>query len=262
MPPKTEAEVALEIYESVLQSNEKQKRLRSATFWRLFHVKARQKKVVDRITLLLHEQGLRASVKSGVSLGSEKDDDWIEIALTLPHPPPEPPPPIQWPSPTWFATMVSRTYESEREVETYFVTPALEKLGYQYDDIAMGHPVTMFRGVERMRTEADFVVFDGASRDPKDTLLVIEAKASTKGITVDHISQARSYAHELLAAYYVVTNGIQTKVFQFSGLLAPDECVMDFERGELRGRWRELYLLLSREAVLRRKTWLLSKLKE
>jgi hypothetical protein len=41
---KSEAEVALELYQSVEQSNEKQKRLKSSTFWRLFDVKSRQSK--------------------------------------------------------------------------------------------------------------------------------------------------------------------------------------------------------------------------
>ena len=57
-------------------------------------------------------------------------------------------------------------------------------------------------------------------------LLVVEAKKNDKGITVDHISQAKSYVHDLLSACYVVSNGQQIKVYQFNGMLAPDDCVI------------------------------------
>jgi hypothetical protein len=262
MATKSEAEVVLEICQSVEQSNEKQKRLKSSTFWRLFGVKSRQKKVVDRINQLLEEQGLKVSVKSEASLGEEKDDDWIILTLRLrPQPPPPPPiPSARKPSPEWFEMIQTRSFESEREVETYFITPLLENLGYEYSDIVMGYPVRMFRGVQKTTTEADFVVFRGPDRDQKDVLLVIEAKKSNKGISIENISQAKSYAHELLPACYIVTNGQEIKVYQFNGMLAPDDCVMDFDRLELKEKWQELYGYVSKEAVQKRKEWLSNKL--
>jgi hypothetical protein len=33
--------------------------------------------------------------------------------------------------------MQTRLFESEREVEAYFILPLLEELGYEYEDIAM-----------------------------------------------------------------------------------------------------------------------------
>ena len=233
---KSEADVALEIYQSVEQSNEKQKRLKSSTFWRLFAVKSRQSQVVTRIAQLLEAQGLKVSVKSGEPLGEEKDDDWVVLTLRLSQPRHVPPPVsiTQWPSPEWFAMIQARSFESEREVEAFFISPMLEKLGYEYEDIVIGYPVKMFRGVQKTTTEADFVIFKGTSRDEKDVLLVIEAKKSEKGISVEHVSQAKSYAQALLPAYYIVTNGQQIKVYQFNGMLAPDDCVMDLDRMELK----------------------------
>ncbi len=259
---KSEADVALEIYQSVEQSNEKQKRLKSSTFWRLFDVKARHQKVVDRIAQLLETQGLKVSVKSGEPLGQEKDDDWVVLTLRLPQPANVPPPVslTQWPSPEWFGMIQARSFESEREVEAFFISPLLDELGYEYDDIVIGYPVKMFKGVQKTTTEADFVIFKGSGRDEKDALLVIEAKKSDKGISVEHISQAKSYAQELLPAYYIVTNGQQVKVYQFNGMLAPDDCVMDFDRMELKEKWQELYGYISKEATLKRKEWLSSKL--
>lgn len=254
---KSEAEVALEIYQSVEQSNERQKRLKSSRFWDRFGVKARQKQVVDRIEHLLIDQGLMVAVKSGDTFGEERDDDWIVLTLKLK--PPEPMPEIQpiFPSLDWFKEIQSKNFESEREVETYFIAPLLERLGYDYDDIAIGYPVEMFKGVQRIRTEADFVLFNGPSREQKDVLLIIEAKKSDKAITLDHIGQARSYSQELLPACYVVTNGLQMRVFKFNGMLAPDAQVMDFGQSMLSDKWDELYQYISKEATIKRKRWMI-----
>jgi len=259
---KSEAEVALEIYQSVEQSTEKQKRLKSSTFWRLFDVRSRQKTVVSRIAQLLEAQGLKISLKSGETLGEEKDDDWIVLTLRLSQPVPAPlqVAQVQLPPFEWFEIMTSRNFESEREVEAFFVVPLLEKLGYEFDDIVIGYPVKMFKGVQKTTTEADFAIFKGPDRDEKNVLLVVEAKKSDKGITVEHISQAKSYAQELLPACYVVTNGQQIKVYQFNGMLAPDDCVIDCDRVELKERWSELHGYISKEATLKRKEWLSSKL--
>jgi hypothetical protein len=251
---KSDAEVVLEMYESVKESPSKQKRLKSSTFWTLFHVKRRAPEVVERIAKVLDMQGLKFAVKSGEPFGKEKDSDWIVLTPKVGALPPPLPP--QWPSPEWFETMKTKEFESEREVEAYFISPLLEALGYEYDDIAIGYSVEMFKGVQRIKTEADFVVFNGLSRNKEDVLLVVEAKKSDKGITVDHIGQAKSYAQELLPAYYIVSNGQQIIVFQFNAMLAPDERVMDFDRSQLRGKWEDLYNYVSKEATIKRKLWM------
>ncbi|MBC8273957.1 MAG: type I restriction enzyme HsdR N-terminal domain-containing protein [Chloroflexi bacterium] len=259
MAKKTEADVALEMYESVKQSKNKRKRLKSSTFWGLFKVKARKNAVVERIERIIDQQGLRIAVKSGATFGEESGADWIILTLRLPPESTPPWPPIlprEWPSAEWFEMMQTRLFESEREVEAYFIAPLLENLGYDYDDIVIGYSVEMFKGVRKTRTEADFVVFNGPSREKEDVLLVIEAKKSDKGISVDHIGQAKSYAQELLPACYIVSNGQQIIVFQFNGMLAPDERVLDFDRVQLRGRWKDLYNYTCKEATIRRKQWM------
>lgn len=257
---KSEVDIALEIYQSVQQSTLKQKRLKSSTFWGLFGVKARHQHVVDRVATLLETQGLKVFVKSGETLGQEKDDDWVMLTMRLPQPGTIPPPVslTQWPAAEWFSMIQGRIFESEREVEAFFVAPLLEQLGYEYDDIVIGYPVEVFKGVHKITIEADCVMFNGPSREKKDALLLIEAKK--KGISADHIGQAKSYAQELIPAYYVLTNGQQVKVYQFNGLLAPDDCVMDFERTVLKDKWQELYGYISKESSLKRKKWLSSKL--
>lgn len=259
MARKTESDVALEMYQSVMQTNDKQKRLKGSTFWGLFHVRARKKKVVDRIAGIIDKQGLKIAVKSGAALGEEGDADWIILTPKL-LPPIEVLQqhriPSEWPSAEWFEMMKTRQFESEREVEAYFVAPLLEKLGYEYDDIVIGYPVEMFKGVQKTKAEADFVVFNGSNREKENVLLVIEAKKSDKGISVDHIGQAKSYAQELLPACYIVSNGQQIVIFQFNGMLIPDERVMEFDRSNLHDKWGDLYNCISKEAAIQRKLWM------
>jgi hypothetical protein len=214
--------------------------------------------LVEKIERLLDAQGLKVSVKSGKPFGEEDEDNWVILTLTLQPPVISPPPliPTAWPSSEWFEVTQTRIFESEREVETYFVTPLLEKLGYEYDDIVMGHGVEIFRGVQRTRTEADFVTFKGPGRNKKDVLLVIEVKKSDQGISIDNISQTKSYAQELLPACYLVVTGQQIKVFLFNGFLVPDECVMDFSRLELKQEWDELYNYVSKQSTIKRKLWM------
>lgn len=253
---KSYADVALELYESVQQSNDKERKLKSTTFWYIFRVKKRTKQVVERVGHILTEQRLKVSVKSGDEFGKEKDDDRIILTLWPPNGEKVIPVTTIFPPTEWFDEMKTRVFESEREVEYYFLMPLLEKLGYEFDDTAIGYPVTMFKGVHRTTKQADVVLFNGASRGIEDVLLVIEAKKGDKGITVDHIGEARSYAQELFPACYVVTNGLQIIVFKFNGMLYQDERVMDFDRSVLNDKWEELYKHISKKAAIDRKLWL------
>jgi hypothetical protein len=256
---KSEIEVALEMYQSVMQANDKQRRLRSSTFWGLFGVKSRRVSVVERIATMLDNQNLRVVVKSGTKFGEEDDVDWIVLTPKL-LPEPEVPSdmilPSEWPSVEWFETIKTRIFESEREVEAYFISPMLEKLGYEYDDISIGYAVEMFKGVQKTKTEADFVLFDGSTRTKDNTLLVVEAKKGDKGISTDHLGQVKSYAQELIPACYMLTNGNQVIIYQFNGMLIPDERIMDFDRVDLQEKWGAFYGYVSKQATIQRKKWM------
>jgi len=263
MGKKTEAEIALEVYESVKQSSDKQKKLKSSTFWDRFGIEKRTENAVERISRLLNAQQLNLTVKSGAPLGKEKDDDWIVLSLTLlPQDLPNTTPvQVQCPAPEWFQAIQTRGFESEREVETYFMIPLLEKLGYDDGDIFIGCPVDIFKGTQKAVKEADIVIFKDAKRDKKDILLLAEVKNADKGINSDHVGQAKSYARELLPACYIVSNGQQVKVFHFNGMLIPDQCKMDFSRSELHEKWAEFYSYVSKEATSKRKLWMEDRIK-
>lgn len=195
-------------------------------------------------------------MKSGDVFGKEKDDDRIILTLWPPNGEKVAPVSPIFPPILWFDDMKARAFESEREVEYYFIMPLLEKLGYDYDDTAIGYPVKMYEGVHKTNKQADIVLFNGASRRIEDVLLVIEAKEGDKGITVDNIGQARFYAQGLLPACYVITNGQQIIVFKFNGMLYQDERVLDFDRSILNENWEELYKYISKKAAIDRKLWL------
>ena len=265
MSNKNEAEVVLEMYQSVIQSQTKQKRLKSSTFWKLFKIKSRQKPVIEKIAHLVNEQGLNIKVKSGVTFGEEDKNDWIILTqkiLPEPDKPFKESSPVVYPEDSWFEMLINRIFETEREVETYFIVPLLEKLGYHYDDICIGYSLEMFRGVQKTKAEADFVLFNGEGREKIDVLLIIEAKNSNKGINIDHIGQARSYAHELLPSNYIISNGEQIIVYQFNGSLIPDEKVMDFNRKELKENWAEFYAYVNKNATSQRKKWMIDRITE
>jgi hypothetical protein len=261
-----EAEVVLEMYQSVLQSKVNQKRLKSSTFWKLFKIKSRKKPSVEMIAHLVKEQGLNIKVKSGTKFGAEDKDDWLiltpQTLIAKTSKPSTKSSPINYPENSWFETIINRIFETEREVETYFIAPLLDKLGYGYDDICIGYTLEMFRGVKKIKAEADVVMFDGKSREKIDVLFVVEAKSSNKGINIDHIGQARSYAQELLPSNYMISNGEQIIVYQFNGSLIPDEKLMEFERIELQEKWSVFYSYVNKEATKQRKKWMIDRISE
>lgn len=191
------------------------------------------------------------------AFGTEDKDEWLILSYIEPELPaaasvqPElPVADIPMPPDSWFDLMASRSFESEREVEYYFIVPLLEHLGYEEDDFAIGYPVQMYEGVKKVNKEADFVLFNGLSRSKDDALLIVEAKRMEKILTEDAIGQARGYAIWLSTPYYVVTNGNEVRVYLFRGAIQPDVMLMTFKRSELRQQWAALYQTLNKRAVI------------
>lgn len=259
---KSYADVALGMYESVQQSNDKERKLKSSTFWHEFRVRRRTPQVIERVQRILTDQRLNVSVKSGDLFGKEKDDDRIVLTLWPPNGEKVAPVSPIFPPIEWFDEIKTQVFESEREVEYYFIMPLLEKLGYECGDTAIGYTIKIYEGVHKTKKQADVVLFNGTSREIEDVLLVIEAKEGDKGITVDNIEQARFYAQRLLPACYVITNGQQIIVFKFNGMLYQDERVIDFDRSMLRENWENLYKHISKKAAIDRKSWLKSLLQK
>jgi hypothetical protein len=168
--------------------------------------------------------------------GCERDD-WI--VLSVPDPAPQTEQELDQFDP-WFDEIAKKEFATEKEVEIRFIVPLLERLGYTEDDRADGFPIQIVVGTRRTVAEADFLLFDGLNRSMDNSLLVIEAKRTTKRVK-DFVSQARSYAMFMGTPYYMVTNGDDILVFHYQSPLEADRQVFTGQRKTLRASFNELF---------------------
>lgn len=248
-------DVVEEMFQSILATPKRQRRLRSKTFWDNFGFKVRTKDRVIQVKGALRERGLLVNLDENI-FGTEDKDEWVILSyIEPPHPPVVlqaslPTTEIPTPTDAWFDQMATREFESEREVEYYFIAPILEKLGYQEEDFAIGFPVQMYEGVKKVNKEADFILFSGRSRAKEDALLIVEAKRSERILTEDAVGQARAYAMWLSTPYYFVTNGDEMRVYLFRGAVQPDVMLMTFKRSDFKDNWIQFYQTLNRQSVV------------
>jgi len=245
--------VADELLASVLATPRRQRRLLSRTFWSLFGMTQRTAARVAAVRAALSERELHVTVGTGAELGTEPRECWLTLAHVPAAQVAQAKAPVARPPEAWFSAIAARRFESEREVEHYFILPLLEALGYGEDDFCIGCPVLMFEGVKKVAKQADVVVFDGPGRDGGGALLVVEAKRFGRPLTEDAVGQARAYALWLTTPYYLVTNGESLRVYLFRGAMQPDVLMQTGTRAELPALWDDLVRLLNREAVVAHK---------
>ncbi len=249
------ADVVEEILQSILATPKRQRRLKSSTFWDMFGFERRTKERVEQVREALQKCAVIMNIDDS-NFGTEAKDEWVVLSYVEPELPQvatqaeQITEGVPMPPDSWFATLEKRTFESEREVEYYFIAPLLEQLGYVEDDFAVGYPVQMYEGVKKVNKEADFVLFAGASRAKEDALLIVEAKKAERVLTEDAVGQARAYAMWLTTPYYIVTNGNDIRVYLFRGAVQPDVLLMNFKREELRQHWGALYKNLNKSAAI------------
>lgn len=251
-------EVIEDIFQSILATPKKQRRLKSSTFWNKFGIERRNP---ERIRLVKDALGKRSVVFNieDSHFGSESKEDWITLSYLEAEPPQLPVNEIKpngktfLPSDDWFNLMEKRRFESEREVEYFFIIPLLEQLGYTEEDLAIGFRVQMYEGVKKISKEADIVTFNGENHSNENALLIVEAKGSSKSINDDNVGQARSYCQYLFTPYYLVTNGEEIRVYLFRGSVQPDVLLMNFRQHELKQNWDFLYKNLNKSAVFQYK---------
>ena len=238
------ADVVEEIFQSILATPKRQRRLLSKTFWGKFGIERRTAERVEKVKEALRQRDLILNIDDE-EFGTEAKDQWLVLAYVDPPQKETQSKPsdshVPTPPDSWFEKLERRVFESEREVEYYFIVPLLEQLGYEEDDFAIGYPVQMYEGVKKVQKEADFVLFNGSSRSKEDALLIVEAKKTTRALTEDAVGQARGYAMWLITPYYIVTNADEIQVWLFRGAMQPDMKRMSFKRGDLRSHWVTLY---------------------
>jgi hypothetical protein len=259
MENKTPVEIIVaEIHGSITAASKRERRLLSKTFWDKFGVQKRTPKVVKEIEDALTQYGIKFNLNGTSSFGKEEKGAWITLSCEKPEPsvvPPVPDPsalilPTPTPDASWFKQMIVRDFESEREIETFFIVPLLQMLGYCEDDLHIGCPVTMYQGVTAIKKQADVAAFNGKNRKLEHSLILVEAKLFGKLIKEEMIGQARSYALNLTTPFYVVTNGVEIHVYQNLNGSYPDSLLMLFPRMQLQENWTALYQRLNKAAVI------------
>lgn len=247
-------------FNTVLATPKRQRRLRSSTFWSKLGYERRTRERVEYVKEALRQRSLILNLED-TTFGTESKDEWIVLSYVKPELPQilnrseksREKESVVVPSDSWFSLMTSRVFESEREVEYYFIAPLLEQLGYEENDFAIGYPVQMYEGVKKVNKEADFVLFNGTSRAKEDALLVVEAKKTTRVLTEDAVGQARAYTMWLSTPYYIVTNGEELRVYLFRGAVQPDVMLTAFKCVDLKSNWNLLYKTLNKSSVMKYK---------
>ena len=252
-------EVIEEIYQSILESPKKQKRLKSSTFWNKFGIERRTQDRIDQVRKALEKRSIIFNI-SDLDFGIESRQDWITLSYLEVEPPQLPSQEIKsdekipTPSEDWFKLIENRQFKSEREVEYFFIIPLLKQLNYTEDDLAIGFRVRVNEASRNFNKEADIVTFDGENHSIQNALLLVEAKSNSKRINDDDIAQAHYYCRELFTPYYIVTNGEETRVYLYRGLaLQPDHPLINFRRNEIKHNWNFLYKNLNKSAILQYK---------
>jgi hypothetical protein len=226
-------------------------RMLSKTFWAQFGIKRRTKVRTDAIRNEMVKHGLSILIESE-EFGKEADQQWLIIRYI----------PISVPDDDWFKSMSQKIFESEKEVEIFFITPLFQKLGYAEEDFCFGFPITVpdkFKTVFEKRGHPkflDLVIFDGTDRSLQNAMIVVEAKKS------DHIDLEKSFKslntaddESKIYTYLigsacrrVATNGDDLLIYDLSQK-GNNSSVLKMHRSELLERWQELYMILGKPIV-------------
>jgi hypothetical protein len=133
----------------------------------------------------------------------------------------------------------------EVEMEVKFIFPLLQFLDYSIEDISLQVPVAMQKGSSETTGKADWVIWEEYG---EEALVIVEAKAPRVSLTAAATRQARSYAIQLEAPVYIVTNGKQIKVFH-RGVIK-DRCVFESTIDNLRTAWKTMKVVASKSKIL------------
>ncbi|MGD1809669.1 type I restriction enzyme HsdR N-terminal domain-containing protein [Dapis sp. BLCC M126] len=118
----------------------------------------------------------------------------------------------------WINNFNPELLKNEDDVETKFVIPFFQLLGYPENNRRGKYPIKAYKpGKKQGRDpEADHVYFstDDQEKQNADTsLIIVEAKKPKENLE-PHIKQAKFYGDYLKSIFLVITNGYQVKVLK------------------------------------------------
>src|ERR1019366_2478032 len=96
--------------------------------------------------------------------------------------------------------------------------------------------------------EADYVCFNGPVRDRNSSLLVVEAKTPGEDLP-DGKKQAESYAANLRAPIFLLTNGVRLQVWQFQWS-QESTTIIDIPLAELSANRGKIEQSISKQALV------------
>ena len=139
----------------------------------------------------------------------------------------------------WVQTFDPSLLQNEDDVETKFVLPLFQYLGYADKHRRGKYPLKAYNPGKRGRKpEIDTIYFSTdqpKKQGPDTSLLLVEAKKPNELNLDKDVDQAVFYGDKLKILFHVVTNGYQLKVFK-RHRYHDDECIYDISTSELRNR--------------------------
>ncbi len=128
-------------------------------------------------------------------------------------------------------------FQNEAEVEAKLVAPLIRFLGYGEKDFRLRVQVKFQVGRGEASGVADWVIYRNGR-----PFLVVETKAPGQALNEQVENQARSYAFQLGAPYYILTNGRHLKLYELK--IGEDRRLLEANVNELRGKWADIVNLL------------------
>ena len=251
---KIASEIAKEITES-----EKPKRIKVRTLIKKFGFVKRTEDSSRKITQELSELGIYLNpsiMKIGenwklflderVTLSHEKRKDQKSSEIKIIE---------NFNADKWFDNLGERDFRTEREVETKFIIPLLNRLAYSENDRYDGMTFKAFNGSRPTILETDCSLF-ASDNDLLDNqvLLVVEAKRENRLVKEVELEKAqkqtKSYAIWLSCHFGLVSDGRKIQVLDLFPNIGGMNILFDCNISELKERFSELYNLIGKEKLV------------
>jgi hypothetical protein len=143
----------------------------------------------------------------------------------------------------WLKHLADTPYENEAEVESKFVFPLVQSLGYSVRDFSRRVPVGLRLGEQALAGEADWVLWEaGHPGGEPSALAVIEVSPPDQTLDESVQARARSYAFGVGAPVYLITNGKQLQLYRRD--VRTDPLLLECNVEEFAACWQHLYDLL------------------
>ncbi len=243
-------EVISRFVEEIRTSPSQEISIKSKLFWKQLGVRRRTPTTIKRVKKEFQDAGIKISLLHFEGEFGKEPKDFVQIILR--HYP------IFKPDDAWFESMASKEYESEMEIQVFFIKPLFLALGYEEDDFSYDRKIPFKVQSDKFtKRRPDVVLYNGSSRIKDDALVVIEAKKCVHDpqknaeILGSAKEEAKGYRSLFECKICVATDGHSLIVFDHTKSHKRIENV--FHRSQLKDQWAELFMLLSKQALVNEK---------